>query len=122
MSSSFSPFVASIIGRAPYVAVLIIALYFWLVHPRRWTRGMNLFGIGIIGSLLLTLISPAISMLFSRGFSASGGSMNPAILILGQLMIQSLMAAVPLGFLLYGGFELARERDEDDQERDAERR
>lgn len=123
MSSIFNPYVAQIIGRAPYVAVLLVALYFWIIHPRRWTRGMNVFGIGIIGELLLTVISPFISMVLSWGLNASGPStIDSSIIILTHMLVYSLMAAVPLGFLLYGGFELARERYEDDQERDAERR
>ncbi len=122
-SSFFSPYFASIIGRAPYLAVLLIALWFWIIHPRRWTRGMNYFGIGIIAELLNTVFAGFISVVLSWGLNAGGPSgIDSTIIILIHSLIYSLIAAVPMGFLLYGGFELARERYEEDMEREAEGR
>ena len=119
-SGILNPFVAMVIGRSPYVAVLIVALYFWLVHPLRWTRGMKLFGIGIISELLLSLLTPLISTFLSWRLNSGGGStIDPSIQILVQMMIFSVMTAIPLVFLLLGGFELARERNDDEMERDA---
>lgn len=119
-SGILNPFVAMVIGRSPYVAVLIVALYFWLVHPLRWTRGMKLFGIGIISELLLSLLTPLISTFLSWRLNSGGGAtIDPSIQILVQMMIFSVMAAIPLVFLLLGGFELARERNDDEMERDA---
>lgn len=124
MSSGFlNPYLASLVGRAPYMAVLLIGLWCWIIHPRRWTRGMNYFGIGIIAELLSSVFSGFLSMLLSWGLNAGGPlRVDSSVIILAHSLIYSLIASVPMGLLLYGGFELARERYEEDMEREAEGR
>lgn len=117
-------FVLMLASRMPYFLVLVVGLWLWLIHPRRGTRGMNLLGMGILVELLLSLLSPVLSMVMSQMLSSVGAGMASSAVgfVLVQGLVFSLLSAVPMGLILYGAFTIARERGEEDDERDAEQR
>ena len=118
-------FVMMLASRMPFFLVLVVGLWLWLIHPRRGTPGMNYLGMGIVAELLLSLLSPFVSILTSR-MMATMGTTGGTSQIIGFTMVQgfvfSLLAAVPMGLILYGAFKIARERGEEDDEREAELR
>lgn len=118
-------FVMMLASRMPFFLVLVVGLWLWLIHPRRGTPGMNYLGMGIVAELLLSLLSPFVSILTSR-MVATMGTTGGTSQIIGFTMVQgfvfSLLAAVPMGLILYGAFKIARERGEEDDEREAELR
>lgn len=117
-------FVLMLASRMPYFLVLVAGLWLWLIHPRRGTRGMNILGMGIVAELLMSLFNPVLSVVMSRLLTTSGVGVASQLMwfTLVQGLVYSLLAAVPMGLILYGAFTIARERGEEDDERDAEQR
>jgi len=113
---SIGYFAMMLASRTPFFLVLVVGLWLWLVHPRRGTPGMNMLGMGIAAELVLSMLSPVVSIVMSRilASSAMAGGNQMVAYTLVQGFVFSLLAAVPMGMILYGAFTIARERGEEE--------
>ena len=101
------------LGRSLHTFGAILLLYWCLRHPQRSSSGVQFVMAGLIGFIAVDLISP-ILWHFSDKWIPRGGitpilNRNMVIDILEKNFFATLRA-IPLLFIMFGGWRLASER------------